>query len=147
MASVPVQATIDELGTPLREVTFVVVDLETTGGSPADCGITEIGAVKVRGGLHLGEFQTLVDPGHPIPPFIAVLTGITDRMVCSAPRIDAALAAFLEFAQGCVLVAHNAPFDMSFLTRVSNRIVNEVRGINRVTYDITSKPPGTIEWE
>jgi DNA polymerase-3 subunit epsilon len=115
VAPVPVQATLDELGTPLREVTFVVVDLETTGGSPADSGITEIGAVKVRGGLRLGEFQTLVNPGEPIPPFIAVLTGITDLMVCSAPRIDAALAAFLEFAHGCVLVAHNAPFDMSFL--------------------------------
>jgi DNA polymerase III subunit epsilon len=115
VAPVPVQATLDELGTPLREVTFVVVDLETTGGSPADAGITEIGAVKVRGGRRLGEFQTLVNPGEPIPAFIAVLTGITDLMVCGAPRIDAALAAFLEFAHGCVLVAHNAPFDMSFL--------------------------------
>lgn len=112
---VPVQATIDELGTPLSEVTFVVVDLETTGGSPADCGVTEIGAVKVRGGQRLGEFQTLVNPGEPIPAFIAVLTGITDAMVATAPPIGAALAAFLEFSRGCVLVAHNAPFDMSFL--------------------------------
>lgn len=111
----PVQATIEELGTPLSEVTFVVVDLETTGGSPAECGITEIGAVKVRGGARLGEFQTLVNPGEPIPAFIAVLTGITDAMVATAPPISAALAAFLEFARGCVLVAHNAPFDMSFL--------------------------------
>ena len=114
-ATLPVQATIDELGTPLSEVTFVVVDLETTGGSPVDCGITEIGAVKVHGGARLGEFQTLVNPGGPIPAFIAVLTGITDTMVATAPPIGAALAAFLEFARGCVLVAHNAPFDMSFL--------------------------------
>ena len=85
------QATIDELGTPLRDVTFVVVDLETTGGAAEDCGITEIGAVKVRGGEVLGEFQTLVNPGAPIPPLVAVLTGITDRLVAGAPRMAAAL--------------------------------------------------------
>jgi DNA polymerase-3 subunit epsilon len=110
-----VQATIDELGTPLSEVTFVVVDLETTGGSPEGCGITEIGAVKVRGGELLGEFQSLVNPGEPIPAFIAVLTGITDLMVASSPRIGSVLPAFLEFARGTVLVAHNAPFDIGFL--------------------------------
>ncbi|MDT7538794.1 MAG: polymerase subunit epsilon, partial [Actinomycetota bacterium] len=68
---IPHQATFDELGRPLREVTFVVVDLETTGGAAQDCGITEIGAVKVRGGEVLGEFQTLVNPGAPIPPLVA----------------------------------------------------------------------------
>jgi DNA polymerase-3 subunit epsilon len=109
------QATIDELGTPLADVTFVVVDLETTGGSPKDSAITEIGAVKVRGGQVLGEFQTLVDPGHEIPPYISVLTGITSMMVAAAPRIDGVLPAFLEFARGTVLVAHNAPFDLGFL--------------------------------
>jgi len=109
-----VQGTFDELGTPLREVTFVVVDLETTGGSPESSAITEVGAVKVRGGEVLGEFQTLVNPGEPIPPFIAVLTGITDAMVASAPRIGGVLAAFLEFARGAVLVAHNAPSDTGF---------------------------------
>ena len=109
------QTTFDDLGTPLREITFVVVDLETTGGSPASCGITEIGAVKVRGGEVLGEFQTLVNPAEPIPPFIAVLTGITNAMVARAPRMESALPAFLEFARGSVLVAHNAPFDLGFL--------------------------------
>jgi DNA polymerase III subunit epsilon len=99
----------------LRELTFVVVDLETTGGSPASCDITEIGAVKVRGGMVLGEFQTLVRPPGAIPPFISVLTGITDSMVASSPRPSAVLPAFLEFAHGCVLVAHNAPFDIGFL--------------------------------
>ena len=79
------QVTIDELGTPLADVTFVVVDLETTGGSPKDSAITEIGAVKVRGGEVLGEFQTLVDPGCEIPPYISVLTGITSMMVAAAP--------------------------------------------------------------
>jgi DNA polymerase-3 subunit epsilon len=109
------QATFDDLGTALADVTFVVVDLETTGGSPAQCGITEIGAVKVRGGEVLGEFQTLVNPAEPIPAFISVLTGITDAMVADAPRIDSALPAFLEFAAGSVLVAHNAGFDIGFL--------------------------------
>jgi DNA polymerase-3 subunit epsilon len=107
--------TLDELGTPLRETTFVVVDLETTGGSHYDCAITEIGAVKVRGGEVLGELQTLVNPAQAIPPFIAVLTGITDAMVAGAPRLGEVLPAFLEFARGSVLVAHNAPFDVGFL--------------------------------
>ncbi|HYN28631.1 MAG TPA: DEDD exonuclease domain-containing protein [Dermatophilaceae bacterium] len=110
-----VQGTLDDLGTPLCAVTFVVVDLETTGGSPAESGITEIGAVKVRGGEVVGEFQTLVHPGAPIPAFISVLTGITDAMVAGAPRVDVALGAFLDFAAGSVLVAHNAGFDVSFL--------------------------------
>ena len=106
----------------LRELTFVVVDLETTGGSPASCDITEIGAVKVRGGEILGEFQTLVRPPGAIPPFISVLTGITDSMVATSPRPAAALPAFLEFARGCVLVAHNAPFDLGFLRAGCERL-------------------------
>src|SRR6476469_10291406 len=116
-----VQGTFDDLGTPLSSVTFVVVDLETTGGSPAECGITEIGAVKVRGGEVVGEFQTLVNSGGAIPAFISVLTGITDGMVRGAPRIEAALPAFLEFASGSVLVAHNAGFDISFLKAAAAR--------------------------
>ncbi len=110
-----VQGSFDELGTPLRETTFVVVDLETTGTSPGQSRITEIGAVKVRGGEPLGEFQSFVDPGGPLPAFITVLTGITDAMLVNAPPIGAVLAAFLEFARGAVLVAHNAPFDIGFL--------------------------------
>ncbi len=110
------QRSFDELGRPLRDVTFCVVDLETTGGSVGDGDrITEIGAVKVRGGEVLGEFQTLVNPHTAIPAFIAVLTGITNSMVADAPPITAALPAFLEFARGSVLVAHNAPFDVGFL--------------------------------
>ncbi|MCU1675484.1 MAG: endonuclease [Frankiales bacterium] len=110
------QGTFDELTSPLRDVTFVVVDLETTGGSAAADGrITEIGAVKVRRGEVLGEFATLVDPGMPIPPFITVLTGISDAMVFAAPSIDEVLPAFIEFGSGAVLVAHNAPYDVGFL--------------------------------
>jgi DNA polymerase-3 subunit epsilon len=116
------QMSFDELGTPLRETTFVVVDLETTGGSHLDSEITEIGAVKVRGGEVLGEFQTLVNPVQSIPPFIAVLTGITDAMVADAPRIASALPSFLEFARGSVLVAHNAPFDVGFLRTNTQRL-------------------------
>ncbi len=115
------QASFDELGTPLRDVLFVVVDLETTGGSPADCGITEIGAVKVRAGEVIGEFHTLVNPGATIPPFIQVLTGITDTMVAASPTIAATLPGFLEFARGSVLVAHNAPFDVGFLRAAAAR--------------------------
>lgn len=111
----PLQLTLDEVGVPLSEVTFVVVDLETTGGRPTDSAITEIGAVKVRGGEVLGEFHTLVDPGGPVPPFIQVLTGITTAMLVGAPRIEEVLPSFLEWAQGSVLVAHNAPFDVGFL--------------------------------
>lgn len=110
------QMSFDELGEPLHQVTFVVVDLETTGGSPTKGSrITEIGAVKVRGGEVLGEFQTLINPLTPIPAFITGLTGITDEMVLGAPTIDAVLPSFLEFARGSVLVAHNAPFDIGFL--------------------------------
>ena len=115
MATTVVQGTIDELGVPLVATTFVVVDLETTGGAPATADITEFGAVKVRGGEVLGEFQTLVRPSMAIPPFVAVLTGITDAMVASSPCIDSVLPAFLEFARGATLVAHNAPFDVGFL--------------------------------
>ncbi|EFQ83422.1 GIY-YIG catalytic domain protein [Aeromicrobium marinum DSM 15272] len=110
------QGSFDDLGRLLVDVTFCVVDLETTGGSPQKGSrITEIGAVLVRGGEVLGEFQTLVNPDESIPAFITVLTGITDQMVVQAPRIAEALPSFLEFARGSVLVAHNAPFDTGFL--------------------------------
>lgn len=112
---------------PLYETTFVVVDLETTGGrakgtdgAPPDA-ITEIGAVKVRGGVVLGEFATLVDPQRSIPPQVARLTGITTAMVDDAPTIDAVLPMFLEFAAGAVFVAHNAGFDIGFLRAAAER--------------------------
>lgn len=117
----PAQLTFDELGTPLREVTFVVLDLETTGGSAQRDAITEIGAVKVRGGERIGELATLVDPGIGIPPGIMALTGITTAMVRGAPRLSAVLPALLEFLRGAVLVAHNAPFDTGFLRAACER--------------------------
>ncbi|GAA0630339.1 DEDD exonuclease domain-containing protein [Kutzneria viridogrisea] len=115
------QLSFDELGTPLRETTFVVVDLETTGGRHGEDAITEIGAVKVRGGEVLGEFGTLVNPGRPIPLEIVRLTGITEAMVYPAPPVAEVLPAFLEFAAGAVLVAHNAGFDTGFLKAACTR--------------------------
>ena len=105
----------------LHDTTFVVVDLETTGGrakpgADGSCdAITEIGAVKVRAGEVIGEFATLVDPQRNIPPQIVELTGITTAMVRDAPAVAAVLPMFLEFARGSVLVAHNAGFDIGFL--------------------------------
>lgn len=110
-----VQRSFDDLGTPLHRVTFVVLDLETTGCEPGRSAITEIGAVKLRGGECLGTFQTLVDPGQGIPPQITWLTGITEAMVCAAPRIEAVLPAFLEFLGDAVIVGHNVRFDLRFL--------------------------------
>ncbi len=97
-------------------IEFVIVDVETTGWSPEEAGITEIGAVRMSGGQIRAEFSTLVNPGQVIPPDIVALTGISDAMVAPAPPPAAeALASFLDFAQGAVLTAHNAPFDVSFL--------------------------------
>ncbi len=115
------QRSFDDLGTPLRDVTFCIVDLETTGGSADGDLITEIGAVKVRGGECLGTFQTLVNPGTAIPPQITMLTGITQAMVLPAPRVEEVLPAFVEFAAGTVLVGHNVRFDAGFLNRALER--------------------------
>jgi DNA polymerase III epsilon subunit family exonuclease len=113
------QATIEDLGRPLVRTTFVVLDLETSGGAPhLGAHITEIGAVKVRGGEVLGKFQTFINPGTPIPSFITELTGINDAMVSSSPRIAEVFPVLLEFLGAeneTVFVAHNAPFDLSFL--------------------------------
>jgi DNA polymerase-3 subunit epsilon len=110
----PVQTTLED-GIPLAEVTFCAVDLETTGGSPRHDSITEIGAVKFRGGERIGTFQTLVDPGTPIPPFITHLTGIDDATVREAPRLETVLPSLVEFVDRAVFVAHNASFDFRFL--------------------------------
>ncbi len=110
----PIQTSLEE-GIPLSEVTFCAVDLETTGGSPARDSITEIGAVKFQGGERIGTFQTLVDPGTPIPPFITHLTGIEDATVREAPPLEAVLPSLVEFVDSAVFVAHNASFDFRFL--------------------------------
>ena len=109
------QRSFDDLGVPLHQVTFCVLDLETTGASPPGAAITEVGAVKLRGGECLGTFQTLVNPGVGIPPEITVLTGITEAMVRPAPRIEAVLPSFREFLGPAVIVGHNVRFDLRFL--------------------------------
>ena len=116
------QRSFEDLGTPLSDVTFCVLDLETTGGSTADCFITEIGAVKVKGGEVLGTFQTLVDPGAAIPPSIVMLTGITQTMVIDAPRIETVLPTFAEFVSDAVIVGHNVRFDLGFLDVAAGRL-------------------------
>jgi DNA polymerase-3 subunit epsilon len=144
----PRQATFEDLGTPLHDVTFVIVDLETTGGSPASCAITEIGAVKYRGGECLGEFQTLVNPGIPIPPTITFLTGITEAMVLPAPPVSEVLPQFLEFVgtadSGTVIGGHNVRFDVAFLDaalgihgypRLAHRRVDTVALARRLVRD------------
>jgi DNA polymerase-3 subunit epsilon len=116
------QPSFDDLSTPLFDVNFCVLDLETTGGSAQDCAITEIGAVKHRGGDLVGTFQTLVDPGLPIPPSITILTGITHAMVINAPGIAEVLPSFLEFIGDAVVVGHNVRFDLSFLNAAAARL-------------------------
>ena len=125
------------LDKPLVETTFAVLDLETSGGSPKlGAGITEIGVVKVKGGEVIGSFQSFVDPGHSLPFFITELTGITDQMLISAPFIDEVLPTLIEFLgspEETVVVAHNSPFDMSFLKAAAT--VHEYEWPNYVTID------------
>lgn len=112
------QSTFQELGTPLHLVEFVVLDLETSGSAPhLGAGITEIGAIRIRGGEVLDTFSTLVNPGHPIPSYITALTGIDDETVRSAPPISEVISSLIDFVGGdeTVFVAQNAPFDLSFV--------------------------------
>jgi DNA polymerase-3 subunit epsilon len=120
--AIGLQRTFDDMGAPLCEVPFCVLDLETTGAAPASCEITEIGAVRYEGGVPVARFETLVNPGAPIPPFITVMTGITQAMVIEAPPIDEALPAFLEFIGEAVIVGHNVRFDISFLNAAAERL-------------------------
>jgi DNA polymerase III subunit epsilon len=115
------QRCFEDLGAPLSEVTFVVIDLETTGGSPTNNRITEVGAVKVRGGECLGTLQTFVNPGCAIPSSITVLTGITEAMVIPAPPIEQVLPTLLEFMGDAVVVGHNVRFDAGFLDAALER--------------------------
>ena len=119
----------------LHEVEFCVIDLETTGGSNEYEAITEIGAVKYRAGEEVERFTTLVNPQRAIPPFIVLLTGITDTMVTNAPAIEDVLDDLLDFIGDSVLVAHNARFDIGFINaalvhngreKLANRVLDTV---------------------
>ncbi|MCL4371317.1 MAG: exonuclease domain-containing protein [Chloroflexi bacterium] len=100
---------------PLGELTYTVVDLETTGLKPQGNGITEVCCLRLQDGRVTDRFSTLVNPGLPIPPFIQSMTGITDAMVRDAPAFGEVIPSLLAFLGDSVLVAHNAPFDLSFL--------------------------------
>lgn len=100
---------------------IIVFDIETTGLSPQTCGITEIAAVKYLGGEVVETFETFVDPEMPIPEEITRITGINDEMVKDAPKTKEAVKAFLDFADGNMLVAHNANFDTGFIRMASER--------------------------
>jgi len=110
-----VQRSFDDLGTPLADVTFCVLDIETTGSDRGGDLITEIGVVKVRRGECLGTMATLVNPGRAIAPSVTVLTGITQSMVAKAPRIETVLPTLQEFVGDSVIVGHNVSFDMGFI--------------------------------
>ena len=106
----------DSKGQALSD-SYVVFDIETTGFSPEINHIIEIGAVKVENGQIVDRFSSFVNPQVPIPYRIEELTHINDKMVIQAPTIDVVLPEFLEFCSGCVLVAHNADFDVSFVKK------------------------------
>ena len=131
----------------LAETTFAVLDLETSGGSPRlGAGITEIGVVKVKGGEVLGTFQSFVDPGHSLPVFITQLTGISDEMLISAPFIDEILPTLFEFlgsAEETVVVAHNSPFDLSFLKAASK--THEIQWPDYLTVDTARLARAVLE--
>ena len=140
-----VQRSFDDLGTPLSQVTFVVLDVETTGGSPAACSLTEVAAARYRGGELLGTYQTFVRPDVRIPPFITALTGISDAMVADAPTVGEMLPSFLEFLGGGVVVGHNVRFDLSFLNhaltatgrdRLANATVDTLALARRLVRDM-----------
>jgi len=115
------QATFDD-STPLVDTTFVVLDLETTGLSPDRDRITEVGAVRARGGEVLAELRTFVHPGVPIPAAVTAITGITDADVAHAPDITTVLPTVLDFLGEAVFVAHNARFDLGFLRSAAARL-------------------------
>ncbi len=110
---------------PLQE--YVVVDVETTGGSATHHRITEIGAVRVRGNQVLETYSTLVNPGCPIPAQITRITGITDAMVATAPPFREIAAPFREFLGNAVFVAHNAKFDYAFIREEFARLDRKFR--------------------
>lgn len=113
------QPNLQNMGTSLADAQFIILDIETTGSSPHDgSGITEIGAIKVRGGVHLERFNELINPGISLPKYITDLTGITDQMLSDKPGIDDVLPRFMHFMgapEESILVAHNSPFDLTFL--------------------------------
>ncbi len=111
----------DAAGYDFEKTEFVIFDIETTGLSPVDCGITEIGAVLYKGGEILATFGTYVDPEMPIPENITRLTGISSETVLGAPKTEEAVRSFLAFAGDRMLIAHNANFDIGFIRKACEK--------------------------
>lgn len=107
----------DVEGHPLKEIDFVVLDVEAAGARGVPAKIIELGAYRLHSGEIIDEFQTLVNPGVLLPRFISALTGITDEMLAGAPKFAEIVDAWLDFAGDAVLVAHNSKFDLEVLNR------------------------------
>ena len=120
----------------LEGATYVSFDLETTGLSSRMEEIIEIGAIKMKNGMQEDSFQTFVNPGKPLSAFTTELTNITNDMVKDAPSLEEAISKFLEFSKGCILVAHNAIFDISFIKEAINKL-----GFTRLTNPIIDTLP------
>jgi DNA polymerase III subunit alpha, Gram-positive type len=127
---------------------FIVLDLETTGLSPYSNKITEIAAMKIQNGKLIDTFHTLVNPQVPIPSFITRLTGITNELVSSSPKISEVLPSLKEFIEETPIVAHNAAFDLKFLAhnfmihanhQLLNRAVCTRKLATRLLNDLPSK--------
>lgn len=139
----------------IREVPFVVVDVETTGGRPPGDRVIEIGAVRVRGGRLEGEWSSLVDPGRGIPSFVSRLTGIANSAVAGAPRFERVADEFLEFLGGAAFVAHNARFDWRFVNaellrarggRLTNARLCTVRLARRLLPHVKRRNLDALAW-
>ena len=114
----------------LKDLEFVVVDVEATGAKTPPNRLIELGAYRIRGGHIVDKFHSLVNPEIPIPRFVASLTGISNDMVREAPVFAEVAANWLDFVSDSVLVAHNAPFDTSFLNPEISRVYPGHRMIN-----------------
>lgn len=114
----------------IDEAVFSVIDLETTGLNPERDQIIEIAALKVEGGVITQKFHSLVKPSYDfIPPSITKLTGITNAMVIDKPEVDKVYPQFFEFIQDSILVAHNARFDVSFLSNIHKQLFSREFGL------------------
>jgi DNA polymerase III epsilon subunit family exonuclease len=114
----------------LKDLDFVVVDVEATGAKTPPNRLIELGAYRIRGGRIVDKFLSLVNPEIPIPRFVASLTGISNDMVKNAPVFAEVAPQWLDFVSDSVLVAHNAPFDTSFLNHEISRVYANHRMIN-----------------
>lgn len=104
------------------ETGYVALDIETTGLSPRSCSIIEVGALKFVPGKKGEDFSSLIDPGCPIPASGRSIHGITDDMVAGQPRVEEVIAGLLDFVGPAPLVLHNAPFDLSFIAPVLDKL-------------------------